>query len=97
MITIEYSPTGIPIADGALNWWLSHVLTHKNEDRLFEVATGLCIDAVRLAIHEGKIDHNNIQFKYKDQIILSDRFGSLDSWPDGFNDTLDKILYKLME
>lgn len=97
MITIDYSNTGIPYSDFAIDWFVGKVIEHKNEDRLFEISTGLCVDAIRLAVKQGKLDYREIQFSYNNNIILVDKNGSLDNWPSGFHDKFDSILNGILD
>ena len=96
MITILYDENnGIPVADGAIDYWVNLVVKYKDEDRLFETSTGLCIDAIRVAIKEKRLDHTLIQFKYKEDILSPNKDGRLPRWPDSFNDKITKYLSKL--
>ena len=60
------------------------------------IATELLINAIRLLIKQGKIRYNEIAFKYKDILLLPDKYGMLDSWPRGFCDIPEDILEQLI-
>lgn len=95
MITVTYDPlhpTGIP--DGMAMGCAEVIVTMDSAEPII-VSTGLVIDAIRVLVKTGKADHTSIQFKYKDTIIKIDEHGHCDPWPDGFNDTIEKLLMQL--
>lgn len=57
----------------------------------------LIVNYVRLCILEELIPHNQVEFRYKDNIIFPDKYGHLDWWPPGFCDYNDKLLERLLE
>lgn len=66
------------------------------------------LNGIRLAVHAGEIDHQNVYLKYFDrarnheQIVPEvvtpriDRNGRIDYWPEGFFDEFDKNLAELL-
>ena len=56
----------------------------------------LMIYAFRILVKRGVIPHNNIVFKFKEQVIRLDRNGRIECYPHGFSDTLDNILMELL-
>lgn len=92
MITIIYDPlsSSPAVKDGEVEKivddieWVSK--DSKNHVVSQEFSNGLVIYEIRARIAEGKINHENIQFKVNDKIIKIDEFGCLDSNPDGFCD-----------
>jgi len=85
MIVIEYCKDGIPVSDFNYSDWL---LTVKNTkaDHIFKVSTSLPIDLVRLAIVRNELNHNNIAFKYCDDVFQANEYGAIQNWPVGFCD-----------
>jgi predicted ATPase len=65
------------------------------------------LNGIRLAVHDGKLDPNDVQLHYfqrwkqNGQVeVISphiDRDGRIDQWPDGFFDQWDKSLEALLE
>ena len=56
----------------------------------------LVVDYVRLCIMEKIISHKDVEFSFEDKIIIPDKNGMLDWWPDGFCDYRDKLLNKII-
>jgi predicted ATPase len=66
------------------------------------------LNGIRLAVHAGKLDPNDVQLHYfqrqetrgesKTEVISPrmDRNGRIDNWPDGFFDEWDKSLEALL-
>jgi hypothetical protein len=61
------------------------------------VATSLLIDNFRLYLHRRKIGVNNIEFKFRDQLLGHDENARLHPWPRGFCDYTERILEKLLD
>ena len=67
------------------------------------------LNGIRLAVHDGKIEPEDVQLHYfkrqeKERIMVSevispkiDKNGRIDQWPDGFFDEWDKSLDALLE
>jgi predicted ATPase len=76
---------------------------------IIETHSDHVLNGIRLAVHNGKLNPNDVQLHYfqrveKDRIAMSevvspsiDRNGRIDQWPDGFFDEWDNILYKLLK
>jgi hypothetical protein len=98
MKTIEYryAPDGIAIADEACEETARLFLELKG-DQTIRVATGLFIDAIRALIYEGFVPHTDVCFVFRGEILHPDRNGRLASRPNGFCDTHDRILRRLLK
>jgi hypothetical protein len=99
MINIIYRPkeADLAIADGNVDYWVNQVISHKDVDgKEFWISTGLCIDALRVAVKQRKLDHDNVRILYENNDIRIDKNGTLDNWPNGFNDKLDTYLNQLL-
>lgn len=59
------------------------------------IGSDILLCAYRLWIAKGIIDHNQVQVKHHDKLIRIDKFGSLQKWPDDFNQYHDKLLMEL--
>ncbi|MFB2978715.1 DUF3696 domain-containing protein [Microseira sp. BLCC-F43] len=76
---------------------------------LIETHSDHVLNGIRLAVHGGKIDCNDVQLHYfqrreKEGLALTEvvsprinRNGRIDKWPDGFFDEWDKSLEALLE
>lgn len=53
-------------------------------DNYLKISNELVILALRAKIHQGKINHEDIVFRYKNYEIYSDKYGGLDHYPQGF-------------
>ena len=60
------------------------------------VANDLFITAVRVLIHEGVIPHEEVRFLFRGQFLQPDRNGRLGVWPEGFCDTSEGLLSRLL-
>lgn len=57
-----------------------------------EVSNELYIEFLRLAVIQGKIIPENVIVIFKGKEIFIDKFGSLSECPQGFCDTMSKLL-----
>ena len=55
------------------------------------------VDWVRVWITRKLINHKQVEFIFKDNIMFSDKYGKLDWWPKGFCDYRDKQLEYLLK
>jgi len=67
------------------------------------------LNGIRLAVHDGKLNKNDVQLHYFQRIekegqamseVVSpriDRNGRIDRWPEGFFDEWENILYALLK
>jgi hypothetical protein len=80
MITIEYDPDALAVADSWAERFVMH-LVEKGKDTEAKVSTENVIQAARaLMLREGI----EVQFKYKGEIITPNKYGAIHRWPDGF-------------
>lgn len=102
MFTIIYDPTRNDLAVGDVearvvaNKIAIMVHAHTTDDHT-TVSNELVIQAIRELLCKDIIDHDSIQFKYKDTIITVDELGDLSPWPIGFCDTYDDIVDQILD
>lgn len=100
ILTIEYNPVdAIPVADGRCEVEVSRIIDifrDVNGAYKWAVSSSLMIDYFRLAVVQGKISHEELRFKFKDEIITVHENGSLSHWPKGFCDYLDIVIRKII-
>ena len=97
-ITIEYDPEiGLVLPDGLIEEYVNRIVRRiqNNEPMYITVGGELIIDYLRLAVKQGKIDCNDIIFKYKDEFIACNSDGRLSRWPNGFCGYLTDVLRQL--
>ena len=102
-LTVEYDPmAGHVYKDGEAQGWVDDILHHAlnkvedREDLVVTVASALLIDYFRLRLAQGIILPDQIQFKFNDQIIKANKYGTLEQWPRGFCDKTMDILEELL-
>lgn len=90
MITLIYDDMyGYAMPEARLEGWVNGLIkAHKgnnappnSRDTIIRYGQELILDYFRLAIAEGRLDHNDIQIKYQDEIILINEDGRIDKWP----------------
>lgn len=100
MLTVIYEPEGTSenYPDGEVMRIVADVVTDATLGNSVTFYTGqeLAIDCVRVCILENLIPYNEVHFRYKNFLIIPDKYGHLDSWPDGFCDYRDKLLERLL-
>lgn len=72
MITIEYAEYGTPVSDFDYEKHLKRIIWLALEfstPKPYCFSSSIIFTAIGLAIVQGLIPHNKIQFKYKDKII----------------------------
>lgn len=100
MLKFEYCKEGKAISDFDISDFIKYVMDCLNDpiikDMTFKISTTPPFEAIRLAIVEGKIDFNKIQFLFQGKIITINKYGAIMDWPNGFCDisgiTSEKIL-----
>ncbi len=104
MIHCYYDESGdsyLALADGKCEAYVNQVIGTQKcnpsyRNNIF-VTNFLVIDFLRLAIKEGKLKKEDIEFHDKNhEVILSDDNGHLDHWPEGFGDIRMNVLLKIM-
>ena len=96
-LTVEYDPmAGHVYKDGESQGWVDDILhfaLNKPEDEndmVVTVASELLIDYFRLRLAQGVISPDQIQFKFNDEILEANKYGTLERWPRGFcNNAMD--------
>lgn len=99
MIIVEYADWATPHADlrveeTALTIWKQFYYFKTFE---YSTSTANLITAFRMLIAEGKIPHNDIVFKFRDNIIQVLKDGSLSDFPKGFADTELDMMWRIMD
>jgi len=99
-ITVIYNPVeGISCRDAEAGIFVSTIIEdffRKGRNDEVIVGNSLIIDNFRLAIFEGRIGVNNIEFRFKDQLLIHDKDARFTDWPNGFCDYTERILEKLL-
>jgi hypothetical protein len=110
MITIEYNPDGIAVPDHKAEEFVKDLIEDLAETKSLidaeltdggdtivnteiAVSTENVIFAARVIKKETGVD---IQFKFKDEILVPNKDGRLAEWPDGFSDHFDHWLMRLL-
>lgn len=99
MLTLIYHPDGVCVSDAKTMEYalgLSIKANQPNEQHSVVVAQAMIIDAVRVLIKRGMINHTLIQFKFNDHLITSDVGGHLSDFPRGFCDHTENYLLELL-
>lgn len=96
MKTIEYTNTGITLADCYCEAEARLFLTCPTRDTM-RVSNELFILAARALIHEGVVPHTEVRFLFDGQYIAPDKDGILPVWPQGFCDMSEKLLYRMLD
>ena len=99
-ITVEYKPKGgYVFADGDGEEWVDITLNKflsGHKDRVYTVSSSLLIDYFRLRLAQGIIAPDQIQFKFNDEILKANKYGTLEQWPNGFCDHTMNICEELL-
>jgi len=95
MITIEYG-NGQAVDDCLAEEFVrdlikSEIVCAKDVEAC--VSTSNVITAARVLV---KTEDIKVQFKYKEEILIPNKDGRLEYWPDGFCDYEDKWLMELL-
>ncbi len=102
MITIEYCEDGEAVSDFNVDRWFKSVVNATKDP--FEsayrpndkVSTTPPIDRVRVAIANGELSCEDVNFIFNGKIIKSNEYGALSEWPDGFCDVGLKLIEKIL-
>lgn len=103
MLIIEYdSVIGEIVPDGHVRDWAesiaeSYAMCKEPKDLLHTtVSSVLMVDAIRLLIMKGEINHKEVVFRFEGHDLEVDKNGMLRVWPKGFCDIYDNILEELL-
>jgi hypothetical protein len=73
-------------------------LINNTEQNVFIFTSNfLYIDEVRMAISQGRLSHEVVEFHFNDITINSNQDGELDEWPKGFGDRTSEILCAIVK
>lgn len=104
-LRIIYDAGGLTRADTEIMKWAEQLAENFNQgSRYYEcfVANAAMIDAIRLLIARGVLNHEEVSFEYKTdllhegEVIRPNRYGRLEPWPRGFCDTSIDIISELL-
>ena len=98
MVGIRYCSEGKAVSDFALEEWFAEILPLALDEQwhALGVCTAMPIHRVRVAIREGDIPPEYVQFWYGDRILQPDKDGRMLTWPRGFCDTMERMLERLL-
>ena len=104
MLTVEYSRSGYHISDFDVLEWANEKIQDYlewkeagKENNLLIVSSGIIIDTFRMMVVEGKISHEDIQFKFNKEMVPINEFGNPEKWPQGFGDVSQNITYRTLK
>jgi hypothetical protein len=85
MITINYSPQGVPYSDFEAEKVVRGWGQHK-EDATYDVSTENIISFVRLLVAEGEISHKDVQLQFNGHNLEMNEYAVIKDWKKGFCD-----------
>lgn len=95
MITLVYDDMyGTVMPEARVEGWVnSFIDDHNGYDVPITYGQELILNYFRLAIVEGRLDHNDIRVQYQDELISINEKGRLSRWPmpDRLCDVLSKL------
>ena len=101
MLTIIYDPNeGLTLPDAKIeayvrDFYADHA--RNPQECSFCVASELFIQAARALVAEGVIPHDDVAFIFKGEILRPNEGGLLPHWPNGFCDTGDDFVGRLLD
>jgi len=99
-LTVEYdSEDGYLFPDGWAEAWVTKTVMNflrGRKDQHLKVSSELLIDYFRLKLAKGIIRPDQIQFKFNDEILKTNKYGTLERWPKGFCDQAMNICEELL-
>jgi len=100
LIKVIYGAYGAAMADSEVDSWISMVLHNYKESTpsqwTYCVANEAPINALRLAIAEGKIDHTKVEVWFNGNQVIINEYGAIAHWPDGFCDINGTLSEKIL-
>ena len=90
---------GLILPDAEVALWVNDLVRKyetSKEDYSVTVANEIIVMAVRLAVCQGRINHEDIVFVFMEQEVPMDKNARIENWPNGFCDTYDRILDGLL-
>lgn len=100
MLIIEYdSINGEVVPDGCVQEWANKLIEKYGESGDLTVVVGsvLMIDATRLLVAKGKLNREEVVYRFGDLNQSPDKSGMLRVWPKGFCDFYTDILGGLID
>lgn len=101
MLRINYSPDGDAISDVMCEEYIKsqyNCLTSDGVDVFVDISTENVIYAARTLVAEGVFNKDKIEFYFNEKFVgKTDKNGRLNNTPDGFGDTLDNFLTRLLD
>lgn len=94
MKTIRYARDGIVVADLDAEEKAKAFLAGPDDSIV--VASAIFVEAVRVHIAEGLCPHDDVAFAFGDKVLRPNKNGSLAEWPEGFCDTWDNFLNRIV-
>lgn len=92
MLRIEYCAEGEVVSDFAIEEWFDKVKGGGD----FKVSVEMAVTRVRVAVNEGDLSHEDVVIVFRDMEQAPTINGRLHRWPDGFCDTFEKLLERLL-
>jgi len=98
VIKLRYTSSGQPISDFDLEVAFERLkqCASLDSEHEFFFSTENIFLRVRVAVKESEIPHGEVLFCYDTKRILLDENGSMNQCPDGFIDTTEKLLLRLI-
>ncbi|GEM_PF-4281629 len=100
MVTIEYTKYGIATTDFQAEEMadaICEAYKDTEQDVTYRVGNEAVVQAMRLAVIEGLISSEDLQFKFKDRLLKINDLGEIENFPEGFCDISTNILFKLLK
>lgn len=101
MITVEYDPmNGLPVRDGDVALKVADIIhtwvLSDRRDREFRFSTENVFLAIEVAVKEGRISHEEIQFAYNGKPIQITADGHTKNWSADFMTFSQNLLMRLL-
>jgi hypothetical protein len=104
MLIISYTPNDSScryMPDGEVQYFVQNIINYYKkispEGLTVDVGQELIITEFRVAVKQKLIDHNEIIFKFDDQLIPINEAGRLSVFPDNFLSQFDRQLDILLD
>lgn len=100
MLTVIYDPINGPaFPDLKVMEHASNIIALYKEGTVTvcPVGTDALVQAFRVQVARGNINHNELEFQYGGASISVDSCGMLKCWPSGFCDEYENMLMELLD
>jgi hypothetical protein len=93
MITLEYDAvSGLVLPDGKISQYVSdYIEQNRNNDVSLVISQCHILNMFRLHVKNGNLNNKDIVVKFQDLILRVDCNGTLESWPVGMADYIDRL------